>query len=123
MAGRKRKPGQAANTRSLESELPVVDKIARLLALIVVRDMDTDEAALKLDGVGFSGREIGTLLGVGLNYANLARHRNEGSRHWQSRRLQPDQTHFDRTQCAPTKPRRADASVEERHQHTQIRDP
>jgi hypothetical protein len=54
------------------------DKIAGLLALIVVKDMGTDEAALKLDGIGFTAREISVVLGVGTNYVNVARHRAKG---------------------------------------------
>ncbi len=54
-----------------------IDKIAGLLALIATREMDTDDAALKLDGIGFNAREISTLLDVGPNYVNVARHRKK----------------------------------------------
>ena len=53
------------------------DKIAGLLALIATRDMDTDKAALKLDGIGFNAVEISALLDVGPNYVNVARHRKK----------------------------------------------
>jgi hypothetical protein len=40
--------------------------------------MDTDDAALKLDAIGFSASEISALLDVGPNYVNVARHRKKG---------------------------------------------
>ena len=39
--------------------------------------MDTDDAALKLDAVGFTAAEISSLLDVGPNYVNVARHRKK----------------------------------------------
>lgn len=56
---------------------PAEEKIARLLALMVVRDMETEDAALKLDDVGFDAHEISLLLGVGSNYLNVAKHRKK----------------------------------------------
>jgi len=41
---------------------------------MVVRDMDTDEAALKLDDVGFSAQEIAQLLGVSTSYVSVMKH-------------------------------------------------
>jgi hypothetical protein len=55
----------------------VQDKIAGCIALMAVRGMDTDDAALKLDAIGFSSREIADLLDVGTNYVNVARHRKK----------------------------------------------
>jgi hypothetical protein len=55
--------------------ISVQDKIARCLALIATKGVDTDAAALKLDAAGFSAAEIGALLDVGTNYVNVARHR------------------------------------------------
>jgi hypothetical protein len=55
----------------------VHDKIARCLALIATNGMDTDAAALKLDAAGFSAIEIASLLEVGNNYVNVARHRKK----------------------------------------------
>ena len=51
------------------------DKIAGVLALIATKDMDKDDAALKLDAIGFSSKEIADLLNVGGNYVNVARFR------------------------------------------------
>jgi len=51
------------------------DKIAGVLALIAIKDMDKDDAALKLDAIGFSSKEIADLLDVSGNYINVARFR------------------------------------------------
>jgi len=53
------------------------ERIARLLALLVVREMETDDAALKLSAVGFSAREISSLLDVNANYLNIAKFRKK----------------------------------------------
>ncbi len=76
MALGKRKAGGDTDVE-IEGRVPAAEKIARLLALIATRDMETDDAALKLDGVGFSSREIADLLGVGTNYVNVAKHRKK----------------------------------------------
>jgi len=58
-----------------------MDKIAGLLALMYVKDVDDKEAAaLKLDAIGFSSRQIAALLDVGPNYVNVARQRRNGRR-------------------------------------------
>lgn len=51
------------------------DKIAGVLALIAIKDMEPDDAALKLDAIGFTSKEISALLDVGPNYVNVARFR------------------------------------------------
>jgi hypothetical protein len=61
-------------------ERTAADKIASLLALIVTKDMEPDAAALKLDAIGFTSREISDLLEVGPNYVNVARHRRKSGR-------------------------------------------
>ena len=55
------------------------DKIASLLALIATKDMGKDDAALRLDAIGFTAREISGLLDVGSNYVNVAKHRKRTS--------------------------------------------
>ncbi len=72
MAKRKSKPAATANA---PPTVQATNKIAGLLALIVTKDMDKDNAALKLDAIGFDAREISALLDVGPNYVNVARHR------------------------------------------------
>jgi hypothetical protein len=76
MVARKRKPDAEAEGGS-GGGTSAADKIAGLLALIATKDMDTDDAALKLDGIGFNAREISALLDVGANYVNVARHRKK----------------------------------------------
>ena len=71
MARKRASAGEAA----AEQGMPALDKIAGLLALIATKDMDKDPAALKLDAIGFTAREIAALLDVGTNYVNVARHR------------------------------------------------
>jgi DNA-directed RNA polymerase specialized sigma24 family protein len=43
--------------------------------MIASHDMETDDAAVKLGGVGFSSREISGLVGVTEGYVRLARFR------------------------------------------------
>jgi hypothetical protein len=47
--------------------------------MIATKDMETDDAALKLDAIGFDAREISALLDVGPNYVNVARHRKKSA--------------------------------------------
>lgn len=58
----------------------VAHKIAGLLALIAIKDMDLDDAALKLDVIGFDSKEISALLDVGPNYVNVARYRKKSGK-------------------------------------------
>ncbi len=84
---RPKRRAAAASKPAEENGPPAADKIARLLALIVTKDMDTDDAAVKLDSVGFGAREISDLLGVGPSYVRVAKHRNKrrGSKKSQKR--------------------------------------
>ncbi len=70
-ARKKRSPADA--DESLEHTTPALDRIAALLGLFVVKDMEADEASVKLGGVGFSDREIAALIGVTAGYVRLAR--------------------------------------------------
>jgi hypothetical protein len=75
------KEAKRAAKADAEEGVSAADKIAGVLALIATKGMDTDSAALKLDAIGFTSREIADLLDVGLNYVNVARHRkNKGKR-------------------------------------------
>lgn len=55
------------------------DKIAGALALISVRGMDNDAAAMKLDAIGFSAKEIAALLDVAENYVRVAKFRKRAA--------------------------------------------
>jgi DNA-directed RNA polymerase specialized sigma24 family protein len=50
-----------------------LDKIARLLAAYVTRDMKPEKATLLMEGAGFTGREITELLGVSDSYVRQVR--------------------------------------------------
>lgn len=54
---------------------PALDKIAALLGLLVVKDMEADDASIRLGNVGFSDRDIAALIGVTEGYVRLARFR------------------------------------------------
>ncbi|MDA9421297.1 MULTISPECIES: hypothetical protein [Bradyrhizobium] len=73
-AKRKRAPA-AAEEGSQKQGTPALDRIAALLGLYVVKDMEADEAAVKLGNVGFSDKEIAALIGVTAGYVRLARFR------------------------------------------------
>jgi hypothetical protein len=75
MAPRRKLKRAAASAETPEKGVPAMDKIAGVLALIATRRMDTDDAALKLDAIGFSSKEVSYLLDVGPNYVNVARFR------------------------------------------------
>jgi hypothetical protein len=72
-----RKVARRARADGAESEqgTPALDKIAALLGLLVVKDMETDDASVRLGNVGFSDREIAALIGVTDGYVRLARFR------------------------------------------------
>ena len=64
-----------------KNELAAIDpleKIARLLAIHVCKDLEPEEAALKLLSSGFDSPTIGTLLGKNSNFANVAKSRAKG---------------------------------------------
>ena len=50
-----------------------IERIARLLALIATKDLDSEAAAVRLLGVGFDAPTIGHILGVNPNFANVAK--------------------------------------------------
>lgn len=52
-----------------------LERISRLLAIIAVRGLEKEEAARRLLAVGFDSPQIGDLLGVGPNFANVAKSR------------------------------------------------
>ncbi|WP_038965602.1 hypothetical protein [Bradyrhizobium diazoefficiens] len=74
---RKRAPAVAEQGENKDSQ--ALHRIAGLLAIIAVKDMDTDDAALKLDAIGFSASEVSGMLGVGTNYIQVARFRKRNA--------------------------------------------
>jgi hypothetical protein len=52
-----------------------LEKIARLLAIHLAKDLDNEDAARRLLAAGFDSPSIGGLLGVGPNFANVAKMR------------------------------------------------
>jgi hypothetical protein len=74
MAARK---GKLAAAEGGGQAAPAAEKIASLLAMLVTKDMDKDAAAIKLDSIGFTAREISGLLDVGSNYVNVAKYRKK----------------------------------------------
>jgi DNA-directed RNA polymerase specialized sigma24 family protein len=70
-----RKRVSAAGEEGGDKDSSARDRIANLLAIIATRDMDKDDAALKLDAIGFSPTEVASLLDVNTNYVQVARFR------------------------------------------------
>ncbi len=63
-----------------EPAVTAADKIAGCLAMIATKGMDTEDAAVKLAGIGFTAGEIAGLLSVNENYVRLAKFRKKSSR-------------------------------------------
>ena len=78
MAPRKKRRPAAASGEP-DKGVPAADKIAGALALIAVKGMDKDDAALALDAIGFTSREIAGLLDVNTNYVMVARFRKKNA--------------------------------------------
>lgn len=69
--------------RKSAADSEIVDPIAKLasiLAIYVTRDMQPDDAALRLDKLGFSAKEIAGVLGVNNNYINVIKSRKAKNR-------------------------------------------
>jgi hypothetical protein len=60
--------------------LEPMERIARVLAMIAVKGLENEEAARRLLAAGFDAKEIGGLLGVGPNFANVAKLRKSKSK-------------------------------------------
>lgn len=61
-----------------KNDNPVVDpieRISRLLAIAVTKDLEPEEAARRLLAAGFDAPTIGSLLGKNPNFANVAKSR------------------------------------------------
>lgn len=67
----------AKKAKGESAEVDPTDKIARLLAMIAVKGLGNEEAARRLLSIGFDGPQIGGILGVGSNFANVAKARKK----------------------------------------------
>lgn len=65
----------AKNPKSDAPAVEPLEKIARMLAITVTKDLEAEEAAIKLLAVGFDAATIGTLLGKNPNFAHVAKSR------------------------------------------------
>jgi hypothetical protein len=70
----------AKKAKGEASKIDVMEKIARLLAVIAIKDLKDDQAALLLDGAGFDAREIGEMLHVNDNYIHSLKNRLKGKK-------------------------------------------
>jgi hypothetical protein len=52
-----------------------MERVSQLLAMIAVRGLENQEAARRLLAIGFDSPQIGAILGVGSNFANVAKSR------------------------------------------------
>lgn len=70
----------AKAAKSEVTKVDPLDRIARILALLLVRGLDKDDAALQLEGAGFDAREISEMLGVSGNYLHSLKNRRKTSK-------------------------------------------
>lgn len=78
MAPRKRKKPVVGEQNSASLSAP--EKIARLLALVVTKGMDTDDAVLKLSGVGFEPQAVAEVLGITPNHVAVVKYKHKSGR-------------------------------------------
>jgi DNA-directed RNA polymerase specialized sigma24 family protein len=81
---RKRAPAAAEDDAG--NGTSALERIAGLLALLVVKDLDKEAAAVRLGGVGFSDREIAGIIGVTVGYVRLSRFRAKGAKKTRKRK-------------------------------------
>jgi hypothetical protein len=62
---------------AVEANIDPMEKIARLVAIYVTKDMPAEEAAVRLLGAGFDAATIGGLLNKNPNFANTAKFKNK----------------------------------------------
>jgi hypothetical protein len=55
-----------------------MEKLARLAAIYITKDMDAEDAAVRLLGAGFDSPTIGGLLNKNPNFANNAKFKAKG---------------------------------------------
>jgi hypothetical protein len=62
---------------AVEANVDPMEKLARLAAIYVTKDMPAEDAAVRLLGAGFDSPTIGGLLNRNPNFANLAKFKNK----------------------------------------------
>jgi hypothetical protein len=55
-----------------------MELVARLLAMAVTKNMEPEEAAVRLLAIGFDSPTVGLILGKNPNFANAAKSRAKG---------------------------------------------
>jgi hypothetical protein len=60
--------------------------LERIAGLLVVKDLDKEDPAVRLGGVGFSDREIAGIIGVTVGYVRLSRFRAKGAKKTRKRK-------------------------------------
>ena len=71
----RRKPKKSSAEGEAGSSTPQLDRLTRLLALLVVKGESQAEKIHLLSGAGFANTEIAELLGLTANAVNVALHR------------------------------------------------
>jgi DNA-directed RNA polymerase specialized sigma24 family protein len=71
----RRKPKKPTTEGETGSTAPQLDRLTRLLALLVVKGESQAEKIQLLSGAGFANTEIADLLGLTSNAVNVALHR------------------------------------------------
>src|SRR5690349_25025951 len=63
-------------SRNVDSpQISVEEKIGRAIAMLLIKDMEPEESAVRLSGIGYSALEISSMLLVNNNYVNVAKAR------------------------------------------------
>jgi DNA-directed RNA polymerase specialized sigma24 family protein len=71
----RRKPKKSSANGEPGSDTPQLDRLTRLLALLVVKGESQAEKIQLLSGAGFANTEIAELLGLTANAVNVTLHR------------------------------------------------
>jgi hypothetical protein len=61
----------------VEANVDPIEKLARLAAIYVTKDMPPEDAAVRLLGAGFDSPTIGGLLNKNPNFANTAKFKSK----------------------------------------------
>lgn len=56
-------------------QVSIEEKIGRAIAMLLIKEMDPEEAAVRLSAIGYTAQEISNMLLVNKNYVNVAKSR------------------------------------------------